>query len=135
MMLSREVLRLSRRGSYYFIIVLGTLASIGLASHLIKDPIGFFTSLLLLLALGLIVFMLVRHFFFSNSQQFREQNAFRKAAKRSKKRYKLKDMQKNSGRSVSHLSSFRKFKHRPKSNVQLTVIEGKKGKKKKRASL
>lgn len=65
-----------------------------------------------------------------------EQNAFKKAARRSKKRFQQKDGRKPSVKTTNgNVSTFRKVKNKPKSTAHLTVIEGKKGKKKKRASL
>ncbi|HZG71881.1 MAG TPA: hypothetical protein VEY51_10145, partial [Chondromyces sp.] len=70
----------------------------------------------------------IYRFMTRKSQGKRENRAFIKAAKQSKKR--LKDRRKPS---VSSLSS-KKKPFRKRSAAHLTVIEGKKGKKKNRAS-
>ncbi|MDA6963058.1 hypothetical protein OSM87_25610, partial [Escherichia coli] len=64
-----------------------------------------------------------------------EQRAFIKAAKKSKRRFNNKETGSANGRkaSVGSLTSIKKAKK--KTSPHLTVIEGKKGKKKNRASL
>ncbi|MDV2887638.1 hypothetical protein RYX45_20915, partial [Alkalihalophilus pseudofirmus] len=74
---------------------------------------------------------------FSNSSpQKKEQRAFLKAAKQSKKRLQQKSGESNvKSSSFGSISTLKKNKIKKKSPAHLTVIDGKKGKKKNRASL
>ena len=63
----------------------------------------------------------------------KEQRAFRKAVRQSKKRNKDRSTKRNNVTNMASAKSS-KIKVRKKSDVQLTVIEGKKNKKKNRAS-
>lgn len=129
----REVAFLKNRISFYIVMGLISLAVLGLASSFISDPVAFFKNLFLFVIIGFGIFLLIRHFTRSSPYK-REQQAFRKAAKRSKKRYQQKDVRKPSAKLNNNVSSFRRAKNKAKSAPHLTVIEGKKGKKKKRAS-
>ncbi|MDZ5471035.1 SA1362 family protein (plasmid) [Bacillus sp. 31A1R] len=123
---------LNNRTSFYIVLGVIFLAILGIISKLINDPTGFLKSIAVMLIVGVIIYMLVRRFYGANPQK-REQQAFRKAAKRSKRRFLTKDVQKASPR-VGALSTIKKANNKKKSNTHLTVIEGKKGKKKNRAS-
>ena len=81
----REVAFLKNRTSFYFVIGMIILAIIGVASRLISNPSAFFQSVLVFLVIGFAIFFLVRRFNGATPQK-REQSAFRKAAKKSKKR-------------------------------------------------
>lgn len=126
---------MKKQTSYYIVIGLIVLAIFGVISSFVSNPVDFLKNVFILTIIGLGVFVLIRHFFGSNLRN-REQNAFKKAARRSKKRFQQKDSSKPISRTpTSNISTFRKVKNKTKSTAQLTVIEGKKGKKKKRASL
>ncbi|CAI9388802.1 SA1362 family protein [Niallia sp. Sow4_A1] len=123
----------------FSIILFGSiflLAFIGLTTSLIKNPAGFFLNIAVIVAVGAIIWFIFRHFN-TTSPQKREQRAFLKAAKKSKKRLQTREkvpagQQQHSTKS----SSLKANKHkRSKSTAHLTVIEGKKSKKKNRASL
>jgi large-conductance mechanosensitive channel len=110
------------------------LAVFGVASSFISDPMAFLKNVFVFLIIGFIIFFLVRRFF-GTGPQASEQNAFKKAAKRSKRRFQHKDTRKPSSKpTTGNVSTLKKVKHKSKSAAHLTVIEGKKGKKKKRAS-
>ncbi|WP_348981301.1 SA1362 family protein [Bacillus sp. DNRA2] len=119
-----------------FIIVLGLmiLAAIGVASSYISNPIGFIKGIAVILVVGVVVYFIVKRFYHSNPEK-REQRAFIKAAKKSKKRLNHKDAGVSPRRTSSAITTIKKS-IRPKkhSNAHLTVIDGKKGKKKNRAS-
>jgi len=103
-------------------------------------------EILLLRKIGAVVFLLVK-LLYKPSPAKREQRAFVKAAKRSAKRKQQKDfspqgrMKIQASKSTkpkknSNLTSLKKARALKKKTAhpQLTVIEGKKGKKKNRAS-
>jgi predicted lipid-binding transport protein (Tim44 family) len=116
-------------GSIFF------LAFIGLTTSLIKNPAGFLLNIAVILAVGAIIWFIFRHFSTSSPQK-REQKAFLKAAKKSKKRLQTKEKSPAGQQHSTKSSSLKANKHkRSKSTAHLTVIEGKKSKKKNRASL
>ncbi|MEK4442324.1 MULTISPECIES: SA1362 family protein [Niallia] len=111
------------------------LAFIGLTVNLIKNPSGFFLNIVVMVAVGGIIWFIYRHLSTSSPQK-REQKAFLKAAKQSKKRLQTKDRSSSGQQQSTKTSSIKANKHkRSKSTAHLTVIEGKKSKKKNRASL
>ncbi|MFE8702508.1 SA1362 family protein [Cytobacillus sp. FJAT-54145] len=122
---------LNNRTSFYFVIGLISLAAIGIISSFISNPTDFLQSIFVFIAVGAIIYFLVRRFYKAGPQK-KEQQAFRKAAKRSKKRFVQKDTQKTPTR-IGTLSKLKK-QNTKKDTSHLTVIEGKKGKKKNRAS-
>ena len=110
-------------------------ASIGLISRLITDPIGFVKNIAVLLVVGVIIWFIAQRLY-KNSPQKKEQKAFIKAAKKSKKRLHHKEKSSNKQASLKSTSSLKAKKYkRSTAAAHLTVIEGKKGKKKNRASL
>ncbi|MCM3566646.1 hypothetical protein M3183_00930 [Neobacillus mesonae] len=111
------------------------LALIGLFSSFMANPAGFIQKIALMAVIGFVIFFVVRKFS-NSSPQKKEQRAFLKAAKQSKKRLQQKngDSQMKSS-SLGPISNLKKHKTKRKSNAHLTVIDGKKGKKKNRASL
>jgi len=110
-------------------------ASIGLISRLVTDPIGFVKNIAFLVVLGAIIWFIAQRLY-KGSPQKREQKAFIKAAKKSKKRLHYKEKSSNKPISLKSSSSLKAKKYkRSTSAAHLTVIEGKKGKKKNRASL
>ncbi|MGG0716528.1 SA1362 family protein [Robertmurraya massiliosenegalensis] len=125
---------LKNQASFYFVAGLIVLAIIGIVSRFIASPTSFLTNIFVFLIIGFGIFFLVRRFYGAGPQK-REQHAFKKAAKRSKKRLQQKDTRKPSSKTISgNVSSFKRTSTKPKSATHLTVIEGRKGKKKKRAS-
>ncbi|WP_306460572.1 MULTISPECIES: SA1362 family protein [Bacillaceae] len=112
------------------------LALLGVIGTFTANPAGFIQSIAVMALVVLVVYFLVRKFTGSSPQK-KEQRAFLKAAKKSKKR-----LQQKSGEgtvktsSLGTLASLKKSnKTKKKSPAHLTVIDGKKGKKKNRASL
>ncbi|WP_308161920.1 SA1362 family protein [Bacillus sp. ISL-75] len=112
------------------------LALLGLVGSFTANPAGFIQRIAVIALIVLAVYFLVRKFSKSNPQK-KEQRAFLKAAKKSKKRL----LQKGGDSTVKTstlgtLASLKKSnKTKKKSPAHLTVIDGKKGKKKNRASL
>lgn len=119
-----------------FIIVLGLviLAAIGVAGSYIDNPTGFIKSIAVMLIAGVVVYFIVKRFLLSNPDK-REQRAFIKAAKKSKKRLHQKEATVHPRRTSSAITTMKKnIKTKKSSTAHLTVIDGKKGKKKNRAS-
>ncbi|MEH7254901.1 SA1362 family protein [Neobacillus niacini] len=115
------------------VIVLGIIGIIGAFT---SNPIGFIQSIAVFALVGLAIFFVFRLIVRANPQK-KEQQAFIKAAKKSKKRLQSKTgEQQTKSSSMGSLASLKKNKKiKKKSPVHLTVIDGKKGKKKNRASL
>nr|WP_295975545.1 SA1362 family protein [uncultured Bacillus sp.] len=117
----------------YVVVGLIIFAVIGAFSNLISNPIAILKGLAIMAVITAVIYFFVIRFYKPNPEK-REQRAFVKAAKRSTKRLKAnKPIAKTKHHSVT---SFKKLKIRRKSdaNPNLTVIEGRKGKKKNRAS-
>ena len=136
MMLLGRWLFFKNRISVLLVGSLVILAIIGLVGKFTEDPMAFLQSIAVIALVGLAIYFIILQIRKSNPQK-REQQAFIKAAKKSKKR-----LQSKSGEPQAKVSSFGpltsiKKNKKPKRNssIHLTVIEGKKGKKKNRASL
>jgi hypothetical protein len=111
---------------YSLIGVIFLLAIIGFGTSLFTHP----ASLLKQLLIGVIVvaaFFFIYRMWIGNKSTGKEQKHFLKAARRSKRRLKKRHA---AGKAKAQI---RKKPTRKKSEVQLTVIDGKKGKKKNRA--
>jgi len=128
----REVAILKIRKSVLLAGALVLFAGIGIVAKFVEDPAEFIQKAALFVLIGLVIYFIYRRFTGASPDK-KEQRLFLKAARESKKRKAHKN--EPSGRNVIHgsLASWRKPKK--KANVHLTVIEGKKGKKKNRASL
>jgi uncharacterized membrane protein YfcA len=125
---------LKNRISFYIVSGLIILAALGVAVSLISDPAGFLQRIAVIVIIGAVIYFLFQRFNRANPSK-REQRAFVRAAKKSKKRFNHKEAGSAIGKkaSIGSLTSIKKSKK--KSSPHLTVIEGKKGKKKNRASL
>ncbi|WP_307194500.1 SA1362 family protein [Neobacillus niacini] len=114
------------------VIVLGIIGIIGAFAG---DPIGFLKNIVVFALVGLAIYFVFKLIRRSNPRN-KEQQAFIKAAKKSKKRLQTKGgEQSTKNSSFGSFTSLKKSKTKKKSPVHLTVIDGKKGKKKNRASL
>ncbi|HJV31081.1 MAG TPA: SA1362 family protein [Bacillales bacterium] len=124
---------LKNRTSLFFVGGIILFAIIGILSRFLANPTGLLQGVAVIALAGVALFFLIR-FISSASPQKKEQQAFLKAAKKSKKR-----LQQKSGdhhlRSTSPgpLTTLKKSAKK-RSTSHLTVIDGKKGKKKDRAS-
>jgi uncharacterized membrane protein YfcA len=134
-MLNREVAFLKNRTSSIVVGGIIILALIGIISSISTNPAKFLQSIAVIALIGIGIYFVVRKFSISSPQR-REQRAFLKAAKKSKKR-----LQQKSGDSHGKSSSLGTLTTLKKNNrtkkkppAHLTVIDGKKGKKKNRAS-
>jgi predicted lipid-binding transport protein (Tim44 family) len=121
---------LNNRTSMILVTGLIILAIIGFVKGVLSNPVGVLQMIAMAALVGAIIYFLVRRF--SGSSPGKQQHrAFQKAAKRSKKRFQSKEASASSKRSkIKSLASARK----KKDASHLTVIDGKKGKKKNRAS-
>lgn len=126
---------MKNRTASFIVSGLIILAAIGAVGSFIANPAGFLQRIAVMILIGAIIYFLVRRFYQSSPGK-QEQRAFVKAAKRSKKRFLQKDgIQAQRRSNVGSLTSLKKSnKSKKKSPAHLTVIEGKKGKKKNRAS-
>ena len=114
-------------------IIAGTvilLASIGLVSSLLGDPLVLLKNVLIFAAIAGVVYFIFRKFIMGGKGKDKDQQAFLKAARHSKKRFNKK----TAATKASAATPFRKKSYRKKSQANLTVIEGKKNRKN-RASL
>ncbi|HWJ79253.1 MAG TPA: SA1362 family protein [Niallia sp.] len=123
-----------RFSAILFSVVL-ILALFGLTTSLIRNPSGFFLNIAIFVGVAVIIWFVFRQFRLSSPQN-KEQKAFVKAAKQSKKRLQTKEKSNTKQPGSNRTSSLKaqKFK-RSKSTAHLTVIDGRKSKKKNRASL
>jgi hypothetical protein len=120
-MLGREVGFLKIRTFVFFLLI--SLAAVGLLSLLFNSPNALGKQALFLIVVASLVYVVYRMGFRKPVQK--DQQAFLKAAKKSKKRIRK--------RQSPRLSTHKRKPIRRRNDVHLTVIEGKKGKKKKRA--
>ena len=128
-----EVAFLKNRISTFIVVCLIALAALGMVSLLVSNPSGLLLKFAIMIATGAVIFFLVKRFYLPSPEK-REQRAFVKAAKRSLKRKQQKESGKQTRKSnVSNITSIRARKKQ--TNNHLTVIEGKKGKRKNRVSL
>lgn len=100
-------------------------AVIGLGSYLINRPGALFKQLLIMAAVVGAVFLIYK-IWSNRSQGGKDRNSFAKAAKQSKQRAKKR-------KGTAQVNHFRNRPLRRRSTAHLTVIEGKKNKKKDRA--
>ena len=130
----REVDFLKNRTSYYIVLGLITLAVIGVTGSVFANPTGFLKRIAIVVIVGAAIYFVVKRFYLTKPEK-RDQRAFVKAAKKSKKRLLQKDTNPNPRRTSGTVTTMKKnVKPKKNSGAHLTVIEGKKGKKKNRAS-
>lgn len=119
-----------------FVIII-TFAAFGLIYTIVKQPFELFQRIFfILLFVG--VFYGIYKLYTRNSQGGNAQAAYMKAVKHSKKRFNGRSHDKKvMNKNIKKVSPFKKQRvnlEKKKSELHLTVIEGKKGKKKNRAS-
>jgi predicted lipid-binding transport protein (Tim44 family) len=122
---------LKNRTAGLFVGGLVILALIGVSGMFMSNPTGFLQGIAVVVVIGIVIYFIVRLIYKKNPQK-KEQRAFLKAAKRSKKRLQKKDTKSTSQGTLATLKKVAKKKN--KKTAHLTVIDGKKGKKKNRAS-
>jgi ABC-type nickel/cobalt efflux system permease component RcnA len=111
------------------------LALIGIFGMLFKNPTQFLQGIAVILLIGIAIYFIIRLIYRGNPQK-KEQRAFLKAAKQSKKRLQRKGVNTHSKTSsLGMLTTLKRpAKRKRNTTAHLTVIDGKKGKKKNRAS-
>ncbi|MBM7693270.1 putative membrane protein YhiD involved in acid resistance [Peribacillus deserti] len=111
------------------------LGAIGLLGNLLSDPAGFIkNAVILALTIGIVIFAVKR--LTRSKPNAKHERSFMKAARDSKKRVKTRDAAKGKADNVQSFSlakNLKKARNKSRSDIHLTVIEGKKGKKKNRA--
>ncbi|MET3699202.1 hypothetical protein SAMN05877753_102160 [Bacillus oleivorans] len=125
------------RLKYWLFYIVIALAILGLGNYLWTDPAAFIKNLIFIGVFAAIIIFLFTRFRGTAVHNRKEHKAFVKAAKYSKKRLKMRAEQKNNpiNRSISKPSIKKAIHSKKRSAPHLTVIEGKKGKKKDKASL
>lgn len=101
-------------------------AVIGIGSYLIENPAEFLKRIAVMILFGFTIFLIYKRFYKASPAR-KDQKAFLRAAKKTKRKIHRKKPE--DGVKLSRLTGLRK-----KSSAHLTVIEGKKNKKKNRAS-
>lgn len=108
-------------------------AIIGIFSMLLANPAGFFQRIAFIALVGFAIYFVVRLISNSNPKK-KEQRAFLKAAKQSKRRLQQKSVDHHvRNASQGPLATIKRTAIKRETS-HLTVIDGKKGKKKNRAS-
>ncbi|MEW9107707.1 SA1362 family protein [Cytobacillus gottheilii] len=125
---------LKNRVSFYVVAALIVLGVLGIAVSVFSDPAGVLRTVAISAIVIAIVYFLITRVTSSNSGN-KENRAFKQAARKSKKRFMKKDATSSASRKTKTASLTSIKKPKKKSSVQLTVIEGKKSKRKNRASL
>ncbi|MBY0122424.1 hypothetical protein H0173_10860 [Bacillus sp. S/N-304-OC-R1] len=125
---------MKNRISLLIISGLVLLAVLGVSTSMISNPAGFLRRIAVILLVGAVVYYIFQRFYRASPRK-QEQRAFNRAAKKSKRRFSHADTGKGSNRKSNPATLTSIKRPRRKSTTHLTVIEGKKGKKKDRASL
>ncbi len=123
---------MNNRTSLFVIGGLILLAIIGIISSFSTNPARFIQGIAVTVLVCCVIYFVVRKFSVSSPQK-KEQRAFLRAARKSKKRLMQKSGESNTKNSaLGTLSPLKRGnKIRRKTSAHLTVIEGKKGKNKK----
>jgi amino acid permease len=125
----REVAFLKNRTSSIFVISMIIFALIGVFSSLVENPAAFLQRIAVMILVGLVIYFVFKRVYKSSPAR-KEQKAFLRAAKKTKKKiHRKKSDENNKTHTLTKLTTIRK-----KSSAHLKVIEGKKNKKKNRAS-
>ncbi|AOM82661.1 SA1362 family protein [Salisediminibacterium beveridgei] len=126
------------------IMVVMALALLGIGVQLITSPGAFFTSILITIGIATLLILLFRNVIMPRMMGAQNGSAYQKAVKQSKQVHAPQQTVKKPTSNPKNTTSFSKKKQEQKrssnrptsrksSNVKLTVIEGKKNKKKSRA--
>lgn len=127
----KEVALLKNRSTFLIFGAIFVLALIGISGNLISNPSGFLQGSAVIVVIGIAIYVILR-LMGKTSPQKTEQRAFIKAAKQSKRRIKKKETKSTVPGTLATLKKVARKK--TKKTAHLTVIDGKKGKKKNRAS-
>lgn len=125
---------MKNRISFYIAAALVLLGILGIAVSLFSDPVGVLRTVVISAVVITVIYFVIRRLSTGNPGN-KENRAFKQAARKSKKRFMSKDASSTPSRKSKSASLTSIRKPKKKSSVQLTVIEGKKSKRKNRASL
>lgn len=125
---------MNRRVMNGIVLAIIMLGAIGLITTLVTNPLGFFKQIAIYAAIAGVIYLLYRLFIRKSTGSV--YSTYTKAAKRSKRRFNDKKSGGTKVRNIAHAKKAIKSTAIRKKNptTHLTVIEGKKGKKKNRAS-
>lgn len=124
---------MTRRTNWIVMIII-LLGVIGFVTTLVSEPLWLLKQIAIYAAIAGFIYLIYR--FVSRRKMGKEQSSYLKAAKQSKRRF---DDRSNKGSNVRNISQVKKtkkasaIKKKKQQPSHLTVIEGKKGKKKNRA--
>lgn len=108
------------------------LAAVGLVSQLFTNTVSFFTSIFIMIGVGIVMFAVIYFVFLNKKTSTNEMKKYKKAVKQSKTKYK---QEKPANYSVNATKkSDNQKKKRNKRATHLRVIDGNKSKRKDRAS-
>lgn len=125
---------LKKNTSLFIVIGFILLAVLGIVAKLLANPGMFLKGVFIFAIVGVIVYVVIRNLY-QPSQARHEHQAFKKAAKQSKKKYSQRGQKTSPQTKIrGNIYSLNKKKNRTNNGTHLRVIEGKKGKKKNRAS-
>ncbi|ENQ3081009.1 hypothetical protein ACEOWG_004342 [Bacillus cereus] len=123
-----------------FVVIVG-LAIFNLVSFTIEDPMGVVKNIMIMLGVVGVFYLLYKMLTSSSSSANNSQSSYKRAAKQSNRKYGKQNVAPLSNNLLKKTASDTKgkkentsFLKRKRKQSHLTVIEGKKGKKKDRAS-
>ncbi|MCV9888175.1 SA1362 family protein [Metabacillus halosaccharovorans] len=122
------------RRTNWIVMVIILLGVIGFVTTLVSEPLWLLKQIAIYAAIAGLIYLIYR--LVSRREMGKEQSSYLKAAKQSKRRF---DDRSNKGSNVRNISQVKKtkkasaIKKKKQQPSHLTVIEGKKGKKKNRA--
>ncbi|MEH6891357.1 SA1362 family protein [Bacillus sp. JJ864] len=123
-----------------FVVIVG-LAIFNLVSFTIEDPMGVVKNIMIMLVVVGVFYLLYKMLTSSSSSANNSQSSYKRAAKQSNRKYGKQNVTPLSNNPLKKNASDTKgkkgntsFLKRKRKQSHLTVIEGKKGKKKDRAS-
>ncbi|MGD7007799.1 SA1362 family protein [Metabacillus sp. 84] len=123
-----------KRGSNWFFLAIVGLAGLYLITALITDPAGLLRQAAIIGITIAIVYLVFRYFM--KKRMGAEHSSYSKAVKQQKRPAREKTYSASPSKTVTPIKKYTKskpLKKKSKSSSHLTVIEGKKGKKKNRA--
>ncbi|MFD2214062.1 SA1362 family protein [Metabacillus endolithicus] len=124
---------MNRRVNWIVMIVI-SLGVIGFITTLVSDPLWLLKQIAIYAAIAGLIYLVYR--LFSRRRMGKEHSSYMKAAKQSKRRFDDRSTKSSNVKNISQAKKARKssaIKKKKQTPSHLTVIEGKKGKKKNRA--
>ncbi|QNF26152.1 SA1362 family protein [Metabacillus elymi] len=124
---------MNRRGVNGFVFAIILLGAVGLITTLVSNPLWLLKQIAIYAAIGFGIYLIYR--LFMRKRMGQENTSYAKAAKQSKRRFDDRSTRGSNVRNITHAKKSTKTSaiKKKKQPSHLTVIEGKKGKKKNRA--